>query len=492
MNFLNLLVPKEKIVGIEITDEKLRMLYLEKDALGTIKTAGRSEEDLEEGAVEFGAVKDRVKFSKALAGLRKKFKPQRKLSNFAIITIPQNGVYSETFDFPKDIASDQMMEAIGYSAAANLPLPLAECYLDWQVIEINNAKKKVLISLIPKKTADAYIEIFKENNFNLIALEPYFLSIARSVEIPDSPIIFLNLTTEGITSIVYNKRAPYFSQFEFWSEASQGQDIKSADDFAKIIKAKVKKTKIYFESQHSQLRIEKARFMVCGADAKGIIKAVGESEIKFEEAKTKIPAIENCEWAPAAGAAMRAFVPRSEDTIISLLPVGTEDFYEIKKAESFAGSIQFLTSALVFFYALAFLAAFIITSITLASVNEQLELRSGIALPADYNDLDLKAKEFNSYVKNLSAIQLENGKNYAEIIENMGRFNTKGISLTNISINSSDGPITVSGTALSRTNLNGFKFQLENSNLFTAVKFSIQNIAQQENISFVVNLYSKK
>lgn len=491
MDFLNLLVPKEKIVGIEITDEKLRMLYLEKDALGAIKAVGRSEEDLEKGVVEFGEVRDRVRFSKALAGLRDKFKPRRRLSNFAIVTISQNGVYSEVFDFPKDLTSDQMMEAIGFSAAANLPLPLAECYVDWQVIEVGENKKKVLVSLIAKKIADSYLEILKENNFSLIALEPYFLSIARSVEIPEEPVIFLNLTTEGITSIVYSKRAPYFSQFEFWSEASQGEDIKSADDFAKIIKAKVRKTKSYFESQHGNLAIKKALFMVCGADAKEIIKAVGESDIKFEEAKMKIAAINDCEWASVAGSSMRAFVPRSEDTIISLLPVGTEDFYEIKKAESFAKSVLFLVSSLAVFYVVVFAAALFFISYEERSISKQFDLRANTVVSPEYAKMEQETKEFNSYVNSLETIYNKTNADYAVVLKNIGELNMSGINLTSISFSNLAGPVTASGVALERQNLNAFKFQMENSEKFKDVKFMVQNIAQKSNIPFNVTFYTK-
>lgn len=492
MDFLNLLVPKEKIVGIEITDEKLRMLYLEKDTLGAIKTAGKSEEDMEEGVVEFSAVKDRAKLSKALASLRKKFKPRRRLSNFAIVTIPQIGVYSEIFDFPENLDGDQMVEAIGFSAAANLPLPLAECYMDWQAIESGNAKKKVLVSLIAKKTADSYIEILKENGFHLIALEPYFLSIARSVEIPDDPVIFLNLTTEGVTSVVYSKKAPYFSQFEFWSEVSRGKEIRSADDFAKIIKAKVKKIKSYFESRQSDLKIKKILFLVCGADAKEIIKSVGESEIKFEEARLKIPAAENCEWASVAGAAMRAFVPRSEDTIISLLPVGTEDFYEIKKAESFAKSVLFLVFSLAVFYIAVFAAMFVFISFQERNISRQLELRSNALVPPEYARKERETKEFNGFISDLEKTYSVSSADYAAVLQNIGRLNTSGITLASVNFTNPAGPIAASGMALERQNLNAFKFQMENSDNFINAKFSVQNIAQKNNIPFSVTFFMKQ
>lgn len=61
MDFLNLLIPKEKIVGIEIGGQKLRMLYLEKDNFGNVSVSGKSEVSLPDGTIAFGRVVDKKK-----------------------------------------------------------------------------------------------------------------------------------------------------------------------------------------------------------------------------------------------------------------------------------------------------------------------------------------------------------------------------------------------------------------------------------------------
>jgi hypothetical protein len=345
MDFLNLLIPKEKIVGIEIGGQKLRMLYLEKDNFGNVGVRGKSEVDLPDGTIAFGRVIDKKKLSESLVKLRKDFSPQRELSRFAIVTISQNGVYSDIFELPKDLNGEQIIEAISLNAAATLPLPLTKCYIDWQTIEEKGNKNKVMVSIIPKEIADAYISVLKENGFSLIALEPAPLSIARAADISNEPVLFFYLTNEGVTSAIYNQKNSYFSQFESWQEVSGGKEIKNSPDLNEVLKIKIKNLIRYFENRHSPVKIKKILFASEGFSADKIIKNIDFSDLPIIKAKANIASLKDYEWIPVAGAAYRAFVPRSEDTIISLLPVGTENLYETEKATSFAKSISLMTFA---------------------------------------------------------------------------------------------------------------------------------------------------
>ncbi len=492
MKFLNLLIPKEKIVGIEIGAQKLKMLFLEKDISEKISVAGKSEVELEEGVIVFGAVKNKEKLSKALFKLKKIFSPGKNLSSFAVVTISQSGIYSEILEFPKYLDSEQLLEAISMNAAEKLPLRLSECYLDWQVIESGANKNKVLVSLIPRKIADDYIDVLKENGFNLIALEASFLSIERAVNVPKDPIIFLYFTDEGITSIVYYNKFSYFSQFELWQEASLGKEIKNIEELGKIIKNKIKKIVSYFESQYEPLRIKKVFLMSYGFDAEKIIKKIGPSGWPMEKAEPKVDSLKNSDWVPVTGAALRAFIPRSDDTIISLLPVGTESLYETQKAISFAKSIFFLISALASFYVIAFMAVFVFVSFLGSGINRQMELRSNIPLPTEYLQMEAATKEFNGYVNDLSVIHLKTKDDYAAALSSIAKLNIPGISLTGLNFDNLSKPISISGIAANRESLGAFKLQMEKFNLFNDINFSVQNIAQKSNIPFSASLYLKK
>ena len=474
---LNFLTPKEKIVGIEINSQKMRMLYLELDRNGKAMVKGQSEIKINE--------KD---LSKALNILKNDFKPQKYLSSFAILTIPQNKIYSEIMKFPAALSEDQLVESIGLNASENLPLPLSECYIDWQIIESNNKTNSVLISTIPRKIADNYIKILKENGFKLIALEASFLSIERAIFISEKPTIFLYLTDKGITSIIYKNKSPYFSQFELWNETTLGKEIRNIKDLSKTIKNKIKKLTLYFESRNDEMKIEKVLLASHGFDADIIIEKIGKSLLPIEKAELKIKSLENNDWITVAGAAARAFIPRSDDKIISLLPVGTESLYETQKAVSFIKSIMTLIFSLAIFYIAVFSGSYLLILNLEKNINNQISIRNSLPLSEEYIKIKSETKEFNSYTRDLANIYQETGSDHGNILKNINKLNTPGISITKLNSVKQNESIYISGIASTRENMNVFRSKIENSSLFKGTKLSVKNIAQKENIIFEVRL----
>ena len=489
---LNFLIPKEKIVGIEINSQKMRMLYLELDRNGKAIVKGQSETEINEEDLSFEKIKDIKKISSALNKLKNDFKPQKFFSSFAILTIPQNEIYSEIMKFPAALSEDQLIESIGLNASENLPLPLSECYIDWQIIESNNKTNSVLISIISRKIADNYIKILKENGFKLIALEASFLSIERAIFISEKPTIFLYLTDEGITSIIYKNKLPYFSQFESWNEITAGKEIKNMKDLSKVIKNKVKKLILYLESRNDKMKIEKILLASYGFDADIIIKKVGKALLPIEKAELKIKSLENNDWISVAGAAARAFIPRSDDKIISLLPIGTESLYETQKAVSFIKSIMTLVFSLAIFYIAIFSGSYLFISTLEKNINSQISIKNNLSLPEEYIKIKSETEEFNSYAKDLAKIYPETKSDYDDILKNINKFNIPGISIIKLNSVKQNEPVYISGIASTRENLNVFRSKIENSNLFENTKFSVKNIAQKENIIFEMRLVFKK
>lgn len=491
MNILNLLIPKEKIVGIEIGSRKLRMLSLREDSFGNITAQGASEVDLEEGVIDFGVVKDKKKLSEALAQLKKTFTSPKALSPFAIVAVSQNGIYSDVLEFPKNLNNDQLVAAVSFNAATSLPMPLSECYFDWQVVEKGESKDKVLISIISKEIADTYIEVLKDNGFKLIALEPVSLAIGRAAQIPKEPVLFFYLSNDGVTSIIYNNNSVYLSQFNVWREVSGGEPVKNFSGLSRALKIKIKSLAHYFESQYNGGKIKKVLLMGEGFDADAIVKGVVLEDMILEKVKPNISSIKDYGWLAVGGAAKRAFIPRSEDTVISLLPVGTEGLYESQKEISFLKSMRVLVATIAMFYVGVFVAVFLFVSYLNNDIGKQMEIRGKLPLPADYSKIEQETVEFNNYINDLGSFYAKTDVDHSAILEKINELNALGILLTSVSFRDAKGSINVTSIALSRDQLNAFKNQMLNSASFTNVKFSVNNIAQKNNIPFSVNFSLK-
>lgn len=491
MNLLKYLIPKEKIVGIEINSQKLRMLYLELNDINDAVVKGKGEVDLEEGIIEYGKVKDANKLSESLVELKNGFIPKKSLSQFAIVTIPQNKVYSEIIEFPKVLDNSQLLEAISTNAAGKLPLPLSSCYIDWEVIGSEGNKNQVLVSLIPKDIADGYIGALKKSGFELIALETYFLSIERAINIPVDPVIFLYLTDEGMTSVIYHQKKSYLSQFETWKETSYGKEIRNINDLKKILAGKIEKLTLYFESSFAPLKINKVLLTSHGFNTEALIKKIGKIKLPIEKAEIRIGSLENSDWIPAAGAARRAFIPRSEDTIISLLPIGTESLYETQKAISFTKSILLFISSLSLFYVAIFAGFYLFITSFENSLNNQLNLKNNIPISQDFAKIEAETKEFNSYISDIEKIQGATDFNEPALLRNINKLTAPGISFSNISINNTARSVIITGTASARDNLKTFKNKILGSTDFINIKILAPDIAKISDINFSVTMNSK-
>jgi hypothetical protein len=489
--FLNLLIPKEKIIGIEINSQKLRMLKLELSKSNKAIIKGSSELELEDDLLSPEGIVNEKILNDALSRLIKAFKPKKFFSPYAIITVPQIGVYSEILELPKSLDENQLAEAIALNAAENLPLPLSRCYVDWQIIKNSGQNYKILASIISKKIADKYINALKNNGIKLVALETSFLSIERVIDVPDSATIFLYLSNEGLISIIYKNKISRFNQFESWKEIAPGKEIKNIKDLSKVIKNKIKKLKFYFESQNQKYGIENILLMSYGFDSDIIIDRIGKTGIPISKADLKLVSLENYDWIPVAGAAVRALIPRSEDAIISLLPVGTESLYETQKAVSFAKSILFLLTTLLIFYIITFSSAYFAVSYFQESISAQMNQRNNIPISQEYslirNDTDI----FNSYLRDLDKILNLTESSYSSILENINKLSTPGINMSNLNFDEKNNSIIISGIAANRESLNIFRSRLGNSSYFNNLNFSIKDISKKDDIPFSANLKIK-
>lgn len=489
MNLIKLLIPKEKIVGIDMNGQKLRMLYLDQDASGNMIIKGQSETELDDNTIVSGEITDKKKLSAALSKLKVSFAPKKLLSNFAIVTIPPDRIYTNVLEFPKVLDNEQILEAISTNAADMLPFPLSECYFDWETIGEDFEKKQVLISLAQKKVIDSYIEVLKGSGFELIALETHFLSLERVIDLPDSPAILIHLTDDGISCTVYEKKRPFFSRFETWQEAFAGKTIKNITDLKNIIKTRIDLLSMFHESKKPSMNISKVFLISHGYNTDLLIKKIGKTRFPVEKASINIKSLDNSDWLLAAGAAARAFIPRSDDTIISLLPIGTESLYETQKAISFSKSILFFICSLCAFYISIMLAFFLFITSLENSLTSQLALKNSIPISEESINIENNTKEFNAYISDINKIKPLIQTDYPSIIEKIGKLATVGTYFTNITVNDSAKSISVSGTSSSRESYKYFKSAASSSADFTNITVISGDIAKKNDINFTFTAY---
>jgi type IV pilus assembly protein PilM len=102
----------------------------------------------------------------------------------AIFSIPDFSTFSTSFELPPMEASE-INEAVYYSAAQYIPLPITETTLDWKVIGGTPGDKKspikIFLVAIPNQVVQDYQKVAQLAGLELYAVESEVLGVSRSL-----------------------------------------------------------------------------------------------------------------------------------------------------------------------------------------------------------------------------------------------------------------------------------------------------------------------
>ena len=173
------------IIGIDISDHSVELLYLSKS--GSILAYGRS--IIEKGAIQAGIIKNQKALSDAInqavvqAGFQP-FEARRGPVLRAVASLPEYKTYIQTFVFD---SKDNLFEKVKEQIQKTIPIPVNDLY--WNYIDFwdeNSQKIKVLCVAVMKDIVDGQIYILKNSGIDPVALDIEAASIGRSllVDIP--------------------------------------------------------------------------------------------------------------------------------------------------------------------------------------------------------------------------------------------------------------------------------------------------------------------
>ncbi len=489
-DILKLFTREEPIAGLEISDSFLRMALLnletrkvaEKSADKTqkeekiiaVKTLG--EKTLKEGIIVNGEIKDMSELVSALKELLKEIKPR---INYAVVSISSDNIYSRLYSFPKTLSGVKLEETMNLTVGFQLPVEPEKVYLDWEKIE-SKEKNEIFLAAIPKSIINAYMEALMAAGLRTVAIEFYPMSVSRVIKVPENEniltVIFskdkADISIIGGRAVRFNRLAP-LSRFP--DEVSFSDEIRKTADF--------------YESE-SKNSVSEIALIGEGGKISGLSLPVSQAGIISPFAEHTEIKKDGSRWLISVGAALRGILPRHEDALVSLMPVGTEQSYENQKAVAFAGFISSVLIGLSIFFSAAFIGVWILMISVQQGFRSRLENLNSLPLPADAAELENRAKNFNGLIVEAGGI-LGTLPKWSGVLEELKARAISGIIISNFSIISPQDAISATGIAQNRSQLNMFKKILEESPLFTEINLPLTNIELRENIPFSVSFRLK-
>jgi Tfp pilus assembly PilM family ATPase len=482
MELLKFFTRDETIAGIEIKDAFVRAALISKSKKDEIQILSIAEEALKAGTIKNGVLSDRPAFIQALKNLSKKSKKKIK---YVIISIPPDNVYSQIFTFPTVVKGERLEETMRLIIGFQLPRTQEDAYLDWEKVN-TSAKNEVFLALAQKSVIDNYIDAFEKAGLKVVAVETHPLSIGRIIDIEkiDNPTLVIVENELSATIMVIKHRTAYFARVLPYSFIPSDK-----------IPNEIKRIVNFYESENKEkitqiIKISGERNTIRGKEIEKV------TDLKVEEGKmlsdfTNHPEVKKRydKWIVSVGTGMRGLIPRSEDTIVSLLSVGTEEAYRHQKTITFVNLISDIVSGISIFFMIVFIGAWLLMTSIQENLNKS-ELLYNAPLPADMVEVEARAKNLNTLLAELRPL-VEKMPLWSKVVAEIKDKAGSEIFIINLSLPKTDSILNIRGLASDRSQLSLFKKSMEDSPLFTEITMPLTSLEQKNNIPFSISFKLK-
>lgn len=457
--FLRFFTREEPVAGLDISEDYLRLVSLETDyKTGEIKIAAMAEEAMPKDAIINGVVKNKDALILSLKKLVNKAGADLK---YFVASIPGSQIYYKMFPFPKAVSGEKLEEAMKLTVGFQLPLKLEDIYLDWEKpdekIAAGDTTNEISLAAVKKTIADDYLECFSKAGIKTVAVEFHPLSIMRVVSSDKEAYLATQKNPSDTLIFIFKDKLLRFLRSvpkEYVKDDSLPLEIKKVENFYATKNGGVGKSLSFGE-----LKIDP--------------KFLKNAEIKKSESK----------WLVSVGAALRAILPRKEDKLISLMPLGTEKAYEYQRLASFSSFITNMSIGISIFFAGSFLASFALMMTIQENFSKQISSLSSLPVSEDVAGLEARAEKWNTLIGETSPLVATLPK-WSIFFEEFLRILPKDVAINNVSLPSPEQRIGISGTAQNRGALNNFRKTLQGWTSVVAVEFPATNLEQRENIPF--------
>ena len=164
---------------------------------------------------------------------------------------------------------------------------------------------------------------------------------------------------------------------------------------------------------------------------------------------------------PVLGVAIRGLIKREEDTLISLMPVGTEENYQHTRLLAYVSLWSDIINATVILLALLFVGTWLFLNIIGKRLDQQLaQFQTAFTSQSEIPELEEQARRFNDLTAQISALGAQN--NWIESLEKVTKIlGQPNIKIHNINMPDPAGIISASVSASDRNTAIAFRKNME-------------------------------
>ncbi len=173
---MNRLFFKDKpIIGLDISQTGIKVMALDPSHWSVL---GYGSADLDPVKIQKSLDENDDYLSNNLKALLKEKIIGKVNSDHVVLSIPTSKTYARTFSLPSS-AESNLKEAIELEVDQYIPVPMAQLYIDYEIIKREKDKITILLCAVPKTIVDACVNATSKAGLSVVMVEPSVSAIAR-------------------------------------------------------------------------------------------------------------------------------------------------------------------------------------------------------------------------------------------------------------------------------------------------------------------------
>ncbi len=468
----NKLNPNLEMGGLQISDSVIQYAFL--DSGKPVSFSLR----LPPGVIKGGKVEDPNQFLGFLHQFHQMISPNEANRRFrVVVSLPSSAIYTQSFNVPK-INQEKLEESAQLNLQIISPIDVGDAYMGWQVIGETEDRYDLLGAFVFKDVVKGFKGLLATANFDGLIFEFPALALARivnnSLNLPPEPVLFLQVTSDGLDLSILKGGSLYFEYFRSWrSIQGESREI-SKSAFEGVMIQEIKKV-IDFSLSRFKESINQVLII-----APGLEKSVGQliqNHFKLTAAPLSITSYPlTPAWYAVLGSAIRGKLYRSRDSQINL---SGESLTKTLYQERVFNFIR-MWRGVVIGVVLVFLGAFGTSAVFLVKQSNVLTTRLN-AFEAQISQTELvqleqKVNEFNNLVKSVEKARSESRPWHQMLIQIKQLADANNITLDRLSIGASAESVSFVGRAPSNSQVIKFKNVLVDEPDFSNVNLPLAGI----------------
>ena len=487
MDITQLFNPVEEVTGVEIAQGFVRAAIVRRDKKGALSVIKKSAA-LPRGVVHNGKIMDAA----ALAAVLKEFRTGNKdlfPSKYIILALPPAFTFADTMQAPQ-LSPEQTEETVRLAMNTKNLFPRSsdDVYYDWQPARSHDAyHQEVLVSFALRERIAEYLAVCEAAGLEPLAFEPAALATTRTLHnFKDTNGIIVNIKDEGVEFALVSHDELRFSRFIAMPP------VATLAEFESFISTELSRVINFYsvENPHDpepRSIVLFSLFQQKKEIADVLSKNVG---VSVENARSALDVPLEDASVAAYGAALRGAVRREDDTMISIMPVGTEEVYRVRRFGAYVSLWSDITGATAMLFAALFGGMWLIVTNAHTNMGTRIaQSQSASATALRITELESAAQTFNTVVADIAAAEnmMYPWSEFIRALTPTLEYN--GVTIKNITMPAPNGELTVGIVAATRDGAIAFRKELENSGRYESVRMPSLGIMQKENI--VVHLVLK-